>query len=212
MSTILATCIAINLKDFTANINNGRISVNDQACSNCSSRLRCRNPDVIPIEPIDGWYITGTGDVYVDGTIRDVSEYCIDVQDGSHQLFCPLDNVNKTTTIVKIFICLSCLSIFIIIILHVVIKDLRVIYFTKLKIPFLVCLFFVNLELLIPISTSTCVVRGLSFQYMFLIMCFWLTSMSMDIWLTFRKLSNPLRNQNKKDIVHKIFRYYIFSL
>ena len=129
----------------------------DQACSNCSSRLKCRNPNVIPIEPINWWYITDHGHVLVDGIIREVSEYCIDVVYGSKHklLFCPQDANQKIPTLIKVFMFLSCLSILVIIILHVIIKDLRVIYFTKLKIPFLVSLFFAYMPFLYQFLTQT---------------------------------------------------------
>ena len=81
--------------------------------------------------------------------------------------------------------------------------------FTKLKIPFLVCLFFVNIGF---DTMKSYVFLGLAYQYIYLGLFFWLTSMSLDIWLTFRRISNPIQNRNNEEAVHKLRRYYIFSL
>ena len=50
-------------------------------------------------------------------------------------------------------------------------------------------------------------------QYFSLGIFFRLTSMSLDIWLTFRRIANPIQNRKKKDIAqtNKMRRYYIFS-
>ena len=181
----------------------------DQACLSCSSRLKCSNPDINPVNPRYAWNITATGEVWVDGTVRNISEYCIESRGHENNLlFCPVE-VDNQPLINRICQCLSMISILVTIILHLIIKDLRCLNFTKLKIPFLVCLFFVNVGFN---ATKSSVILGLAYQYIFLGFFFWLTSMSVDIWLTFRRISNPLQNRNNEDAVHRMRRYYIFSL
>jgi len=115
---------------------------------------------------------------------------------------------------------LSFVSILVIIIIHLVIQDLRIINFTKLKIPFWVCLFFTDVIFVIRVETNLCdtesysVFLGLALQYFYLGMYFWLTSMSLDIWLTFRRIVNPLQNRGNKDAVltYRMKGYYLFSL
>ena len=140
------------------------------------------------------WNITATGEVWVDGTMRNISEYCIESRVDDNKLwFCPKE-VDNQPLINRICQCLSMISILVTIILHLLIKDLRCLNFTKLKIPFLVCLFFVNVGFN---ATKSHVILGLAYQNIFLGFFFWLTSMSVDIWLTFRRISNPIENRNK---------------
>ena len=310
-------------------IYSGRISVIDQACLPCSSRLQCSDPDIYPLNPRKSWNITDPGEVWVDGTIRNISEYCIETSKHNKKLlFCPeeinykyltsaifrkccpdgqvldiqsnnkctftqnsTDKMEKESTeedllyevpdnktyeceeyafefpvargkyesnvfgrrgpksylvheacwinihtgrisvieqacltrvddnkiwfcpkevdsqplINRICQCLSMISILVTIILHLIIKDLRCLNFTKLKIPFLVCLFFVNVGFN---ATKSPVILGLAYQNIFLGFFFWLTSMSVDIWLTFRRISNPLQNRNNEDAVHRMRLYY----
>jgi len=112
---------------------------------------------------------------------------------------------------------LSMVSILIVIILHVAIQDLRMLNFTKLKIPFLVCLLFSFISFIIKNNIATKsngIFLALVFQYFYHGNYFWLTSMSLDIWLTFRRIANPIQNEKKRKAVqgYKMRRYYIVSL
>merc|ERR1719213_758398 len=97
-------------------------------------------------------------------------------------------------------------SLLIIIIFHIVIKDLRLINFTKLKVPFLV-FFFLSFFVIVLTSmvdftgTKSCIIWAIALQYCSLSIFFWLTSMSLDIWLTFRRIANPIQNRKMKDAI-----------
>ena len=140
--------------------------------------------------------------------MRNISEYCIESRGHKHKLwFCPKE-VDNQPLINRICQCLSMISILVTIIIHLLIRDLRCLNFTKLRIPFLVCLFFVNFGF----NTKSSVILGLAYQYIFLGFFFWLTSMSVDIWLSFRRISNPFQRKNNDDAMHRIRQYYMFSL
>jgi len=168
------------------------------------------------------WNITNTGQMEVDGTVRNLSEYCVEIREQTEPvlLLCPAEDgpVNYKYFIKMIFMSLSMLSFLILIIFHIVIKDLRVINFTKLKIPFFLFLFLSFLLIIITnmvdfTASRSCLFWALFLQYFSLGIFFWLTSMSLDIWLTFRRIANPIQNRKKKNIeqTNKMRRYYIFS-
>merc|ERR1719154_1006201 len=102
----------------------------------------------------------------VDGSIYRASEYCIDVEGEDKQslLLCQIEEPVKYKHIVKmVFMCLSMVSILIIILLHIYLEDLWTQHFTKLKIPFYLCLFLSFLVIVITSlkdfsGTSSCVI------------------------------------------------------
>jgi len=204
----------------------GKISVVAHICTACSL-LWCSDP-IIPPGVAWGWNDT-IGDFSVDGTVwyevANISGYCIETGEEGEEtlLLCPVtnDHVGNTVVIIRrVWSALSFASILAIIIIHLVIQDLRILNFTKLKIPFWVCLFFTNVSFVLREETNLCatesysVFLGLAFQYFYLGMYFWLTSMSLDIWLTFRRIVNPLQNRGNKDAVlsYRMKGYYLFSL
>jgi len=183
-------------------------------------QLHCNNPVSYPKEL---WSVSLEGEMKVDGEVRQLSEYCVEIQDQSEPtlLLCPkeVDTVDYKHVIKMVFMCLTMVSLLIIIIFHIVIKDLRLINFTKLKVPFLV-FFFLSFFVIVLTSmvdftgTKSCIIWAIALQYCSLSIFFWLTSMSLDIWLTFRRIANPIQNRKMKDAIqtYRMRRYYIFSL
>ena len=149
------------------------------------------------------WDFNAKGEMYVDGTIRNASEYCVEQEPGnkSSLLLCPMEEapLDYKHVIKMVFMCLSMLSIIVIVVFHVMIEDLWMNRFTKLKIPLYVCLFISFLIIVITslidfTNTTGCVAWALALQYFSLAIFFWLTSMSLDIWLGFRIIANHLQN------------------
>ena len=169
-------------------------------------------------EPEEAWNITTSREASSNGTVRKSSEFyidnCVELRERNLKQF------KMTILTNRVCIFLSMVSILVLIILHVVIEDLRVLNFTKLKIPFLIFLFYTFIFLVIKnninfsATPNYAVFLGLVTQYFSLGIFFWLTSMSLDIWLTFRRIANPIQNEEEKKAVQtmKIRCYYIFSL
>jgi len=182
--------------------------------------LHCTNTVVYPRSL---WDLNINGEMEVDGSIYSTSEYCIDVkrEDAYEQslLLCPMkETVNYKHSVKMVFMCLSMVSILVIILLHVLIEDLWTQHFTKLKIPFYSCLFLSFLVLVITSlidfsGTSSCVFWALLLQYFSLSIFFWLTSMSLDIWLAFRVMANPVQDLEKKEtqLKSRTKIFYAFS-
>jgi len=209
----------ISAGDDCVTVENSTSTIPGVQHTSLSIRLHCANPVTYPRLL---WNITNTGQMEVDGIVRNISEYCVKMREQRDPvlLLCPAedDPVDYKYLIKMIFMSLSLLSFLILIFFHVVIKDLRVINFTKLKIPLFS---FLALSFLIIIITSmvdfttskSCLFWALILQYFSLGIFCWLTSMSLDIWLTFRRIANPIQNRKKKDVAqtNKMRRYYIFS-
>lgn len=204
------TCIKDN-----ANITN-ILSV--MAVKELNLNLHCKRPILYPRHL---WNFTSQGEMEVDGTIRNASEYCIKIKNETEAdlLLCPMkDSVDKETTFKLICICLSIPSILLIILFHVFIDDLRTLHITKLKIPFYISLLLSYLVILITnlkdfTGSSVCVFWALLLQYFSLAIFFWLTSISLDIWLAFRIIANPAQNKPKKEAILKsrIKWFYVLS-
>ena len=158
--------------------------------------------------------ISSLAEVLVDGTERNISEQnntsCV------KQTKRDIKSLKITILIMRVCISLSMVSIIVIIILHVAIKDLRKLNFTKLKIPFMICLFFSFMFFIIKNNIDfsatkiIAVFMGLVLQYFSLGIFFWLTSMSLDIWLTFRRIEH--RENNEAVQAYRMRCYYLFSL
>eukprot|EP00092_Neocalanus_flemingeri_P008481 GFUD01009138.1.p1 GENE.GFUD01009138.1~~GFUD01009138.1.p1 ORF type:complete len:554 (+),score=92.28 GFUD01009138.1:111-1772(+) len=168
------------------------------------------------------WNLTSKGEMEVDGAIRNASEYCIAVWNEGEPslLLCPMEDeaVDYKHILKMVCMCLSMLSILIIILFHVLIEDLWTQHFTKLKIPFFVCLLLSFLVIVITslqdfTGTSSCLFWALTLQYFSLAIFFWLTSMSLDIWLAFRIMANPTQNFEKKEaqLKSRIKCFYFLS-
>jgi len=150
------------------------------------------------------WQLDSNGEMNIDGKVHDASEYCVEGEDADDPwlLLCPEtdDKVNYKKIVRMMFMCLSLGSIILIIFFHVIIKDLWTNRFTKLKLPLYLCLFTSFLITIITnlkdlTGSSICVILALLLQYFSLAIFFWLTSMSFDIWLGFRIITNPLQNK-----------------
>ena len=167
-----------------------------------SLSLHCNTPKIYPQKL---WDLNSNGCVHVDGVVRNASEYCIRLEEEVEpSLFlCTMDDepIDYKNIFKLVFMSLSMGSILVIIFFHVMIEDLWLNRFTKLKIPLYFCLFISFLVIVITrlfdfTDTSGCVILALTLQYFSLAIFFWLTSMSFDIWLGFRIIANPLQNMN----------------
>lgn len=136
----------------------------------------------------------------IDGKLRDFSEYTIFLEPNkSHSLyFCEKDNDSGAHGNIKIvFLILSLLSLLALIILHLLIEELWLYHFTKLKVPFFISTFVSFFFILVSQFEATerveglCIFLGLMIQYWSLAMFLCLTTMSRSIWRTFRTLQNP---------------------
>jgi len=180
--------------------------------------LHCKRPTLYPKK---FWNFTSQGEMEVDGIIRNASEYCIQIKNETEAnlLLCPMnDPADKNKTFKLICLCLSIPSILLIILFHVLIDDLRTLHITKLKIPFYVSLLLSFVVILVTnlkdfTGTSSCVFWALLLQYFSLAIFFWLTSISLDIWLAFRIIANPAQNKPKKEAILKsrIKCFYVLS-
>ena len=117
------------------------------------------------------------------------------------------------------FMCLSLISLALIIYFHVVLEELRTNNFTKLKVPLYVCLFISFLIVVMTqtkdyMKSSTCIFFALALQFFSLSIFFWMTAMSYDIWLGFRIIANPLQNIDKKraHVKMRLVLFYLFSI
>lgn len=184
-----------------------------------SIRLHCDKPVVYPRNL---WDLNLKGEMSVDGSIHNTSEYCIqhEARNKASLLLCSMeeDPVDYKRVIKMVFMCLSMASIIVIVVFHVIIEDLWLNHFTKLKIPFFVFLLLSYLVIVITnlvdfSGTSSCVLVALALQYFSLGIFFWLTSMSLDIWLAFRIIANPSQNPDKKEAQQqsKMKCYYVLS-
>ena len=175
-------------------------------------QLACQNPLQYPT-----FCLTEGGGLEVDGTIRDPSQYCIAHQERqSVVLTCPDDgSVDFKHTLKMTLMILSLLSVAFIVTLLFLIEEVRRQHFTKLKIAFSFCLFmsflFIIFSNLHDFSDSPllCVLMALVIQFFSLAIFFWLTCMSLDIWLTFNRLESPLQNPARKELrLRKRLRFF----
>ena len=125
--------------------------------------LHCDKPVVYPRNL---WNLNSDGEMVIDGTIHNASEYCIQEETGNRSLLLPCsmegDQIDYKHVVKMVFMCLSMVSIIAIVVFHVIIEDLWLNHFTKLKIPFfvfpLLSFFIIAITSLIDFSgTSSCV-------------------------------------------------------
>jgi len=150
---------------------------------------------------------TKAGEMEVDKEIRELSEYCISHgESGTDVLVCSEEDGVSLQDVFKItLMTLSLVCFLILISIHVLIEEVRKQHFSKLKIPFYSCLFVSYLSLIITNlhdftnNVIICVFLALVIQYFSLAIFFWLTCMSLDIWLTFNRMENPLQNPARRE-------------
>eukprot|EP00092_Neocalanus_flemingeri_P001980 GFUD01002113.1.p1 GENE.GFUD01002113.1~~GFUD01002113.1.p1 ORF type:complete len:839 (-),score=120.69 GFUD01002113.1:119-2635(-) len=179
-------------------------------------KLNCLKPFEYPT-----FKLTDTGEMEVDEKLRDPSEYCITHGDKTTTLLlCSEEDGMDLKHIFKmILMILSLVSILVLIIVHISIEEIRKQHFTKLKISFYACILLSFLSIIITTlhdfknSFSVCVFWALLIQYSSLAIFFWLTCMSLDIWLTFNKLENPLQNPARREarLKRRLRSFFIFA-
>ena len=142
------------------------------------------------------WRITENGTV-INGDTYELNKYCIE-QTENVAMVCrnkkPRDDIRPTAKLIVMSISIVC--IIIIIACNCASDELRNNHVTAIKIPFF---FFLALSFLIVVvrnklhaslvsHTSACVITGLLLQFSALSIFFWLTCLSVDVWLRFRKI------------------------
>jgi len=146
----------------------------------------------------------------INGVLRHTSEYCIDEFDDEVQLCAMIETPHDVAKLVME--CVSIVALILVIILHLIIEELRVNHITKLKIPLYLCIlisFWIVVASLDAggeiLQSNLCIFLGLLLQFSALSVFFWLTSISVDVWMTFRALRNPMNE------VSRIRECYLFS-
>ena len=104
----------------------------------------------------------------------------------------------------------SIVALLIVILLHLLIEELRHNHITKLKIPLYLSMLVSYLVVVISsgvdfLGSLTCLFIGFLLQFSALSVFFWLTAISVDVWLTFKSFSPA--NQ-----VSRIKECFLFSI
>ena len=151
--------------------------------------------------------------VEIEGGLYETSEYCLDQWD-DQVLLCQKDDSqddsrSKVTKLVVMSV--SILALLLVILLHLVIEELRNNHITKLKIPLYLSILISFLVVIVSsgldfLGTRTCIFIGFLLQFSALSVFFWLTAISVDVWMTFKSFKNPV-NQ-----VSRIKECYLFSI
>merc|ERR1712110_31652 len=144
--------------------------------------------------PRNLWQLTPKGTV-IKGELYELNNYCIE-QTNDVAMVCWNKTPSAEATALLIVMSISTVCIVIIIVCNCASDELRNNPVTAIKIPFL---FFLALSFLIVvvrnkfhdgfvINTTGCIITGLFFQFSSLSTLFWLTSLSVEVWLRFRKI------------------------
>jgi len=137
------------------------------------------------------WHLTENGTV-INGELYELNNYCIE-QTKNVAITCH----NKFPTL-NIILVLSIVCLVIIIVFHCISDELRNKPITPIKVPFL---FFLGLSYLILVvknkfhtslvtNTSGCIITALLFHFSDLSALFWMTCISSEVWLRFRKIKD----------------------
>ena len=151
--------------------------------------------------------------VVIHGVPRDTSEYCVDQFD-DQILLCEKNDNHGDIHVTRIaLMSLTIIALIFIIILHLMIEDLRENHITKLKIPLyfslLVSFLLVVVSLLAGealVATEACILIGFLLQFSALSVFFWLTAISVDVWMTFKAFKNPMNESSR------VKECYLFSI
>ena len=149
----------------------------------------------------------------IHGIPRDTSEYCVDQFD-DQILLCEKNDNHGDIHVTRIaLMSLTIIALIFIIILHLIIEDLRENHITKLKIPLyfslLVSFLLVVVSLLAGealVATEACILIGFLLQFSALSVFFWLTAISVDVWMTFKAFKNPMNESSR------VKECYLFSI
>ena len=144
----------------------------------------------------DLWSVSSRGAV-IDGAEYSLNKYCIDPAERVARVCHDQeeDDLRKTAKIVVMSVSVVCIVL--IIIINCSVEELRTNHVTAIKIPFF---FFLALSFSIVVvsssfhdvfvNSSSCIVLGLLLQFSALSIFFWLTCLSVDVWLRFRKIQD----------------------
>ena len=142
------------------------------------------------------WKFTPNGTI-INGDPFELNNYCIE-QTANMAMTCrnksTSDHIRSTAKLIVMSISIVCIVI--IIICNCASDELRNNHVTAIKIPFF---FFLALSFLIVVvrnkhhaslvtNTSGCIITGLLLQFSALSIFFWLTCLSVDVYLRFRKI------------------------
>ena len=146
--------------------------------------------------PRNHWKFTPNGTIINDNPYE-LNNYCIE-QTANMAMTCrnksPSDHIRSTAKLIVMSISIVCIVI--IIVCNCASDELRNNHVTAIKIPFF---FFLALSFLIVVvrnkhhaslvtNTSGCIITGLLLQFSALSIFFWLTCLSVDVYLRFRKI------------------------
>ena len=165
-----------------------------QHCDNYThvhTKLQCEGGKTY-LYPRDHWRLTVNG-IIINGELYELDNYCIE-QTEHVAIICH----NQFPTATLILNTLSIVCIVIIIVCNVACDELRNNHVAYIKIPFL---FFLALSYLIEVLKSKfreslltnftgCIITALLFQFSALSALFWLTCISVEVWLRFRQIDN----------------------
>lgn len=161
---------------------------------------------------LDLWKVNEDGVVVVDGKPHEHNNYCVD-QIEEKVLVCHDEGLGLRQTAKVIVMSVSIICIVIVIIFNCVIDELRNNQITGIKIPmcfflavsFAITLFSSKFRELI-INSSTCLILGLFHQFSVLSIFFWMTCLSISVWLRFRKIQNITTEISRNNF------YYSFAI
>ena len=153
--------------------------------------------------------------VEIEGGLYETSEYCLNqLDDHWAVLLCQKDDSqdgsrSKVTKLAVMSV--SIVALLVVILLHLVIEELRGNHITKLKIPLYLSILLSFLVVVVSsgvdfLGTRTCVFIGFLLQFSALSVFFWLTAISVDVWLTFKSFRNPANQASR------IKECYLFSI
>ena len=153
--------------------------------------------------------------VEIDGGLYETSEYCLDQFDDHWDvLLCQKDDSQdgsrrKVTKLAVMSV--SIVALLVVILLHLGFEELRGNHITKLKIPLYLSLLLSFLVVVVSsgidfLGTRTCILIGFLLQFSALSVFFWLTAISVDVWLTFKSFRNPANQASR------IKECYTFSI
>jgi len=159
---------------------------------------------------LDLWKVTEDGVVVVDGKVYKHNNYCIDQIDEA-VLVCHNEGISIRQTAKIVVMTASIICIVIVIIFNCVIDELRNNQITGIKIP--MCLFlavsfaitiFSSVFRDLIIDSSSCIILGLFHQFSVLSIFFWMTCLSVSVWLRFRKIQNIAMEISRNNYYYSI--------
>jgi len=122
-----------------------------------------------------------------------------------------------TRVVIATLLCISIISLFVSLVLHMVVPELHASTFGWMKISHLFSMFWAFLILFVMYLggidlvfkySVLCKILGFVMHYFFVASFFWVNVMSFDIWRTFRHIRGISKNPGVKSDNHRKFIYY----